>query len=227
MNPRHYKYLLLTVAIIALDQLVKILVYSNMSINEDIPVLGQWFRLYFVLNEGMAFSLKADWAYAKTVLTLFRIVASIAGVYFMIKYIRKGFHTGALWAGALILAGAIGNAIDSTFYGIWLDNAPQDAVFKIFNGQVIDMLYFPLFDFVWPDWIPYVGGQYFHFFNAIFNVADSSIFIGSVILIIFQKRFFSENNQKRNYDPESPECTADRSMEQALFGSEDDCCMPT
>jgi len=175
-----------------LDQATKLLVYYNMHLYQEINVLGEWFRIHYILNEGIAFGLKADWQYSKVILTLFRLIASGAGVYILYKYARKGIHAGALWAGALILAGAMGNLIDSMFYGIFFDNMPYDAPFAFLNGQVIDMLYFPLFSFFWPDWLPYLGGTSFHFFSAIFNVADSSIFIGVVILLIWQKRFFPE-----------------------------------
>lgn len=193
---KYYKYFLLTLAVICFDQVVKMLVYTNMNLYEEFNVIGSWFRIHFILNEGIAFGMKLDWPYAKLVLTIFRLIASIGGVYLLFKYAKKGMHQGALWSGSLILAGAIGNLIDSVFYGIWLDNTPYDAPFALFNGQVIDMLYFPLFEFNWPEWFPIVGGQYFHFFNAIFNVADSSIFIGVVILLIFQKKFFPEHHKK-------------------------------
>ena len=191
-----YKYYLLTLGVILLDQVVKLLVYKDMHLYEEINVIGDWFKLHYILNEGIAFGLKHDWVYSKLVLTTFRFIASGAGIYLLFKYAKKGMHPGALWAGALILAGAIGNLIDSLFYGIWLDNMPHDAPFAFMYGQVIDMLYFPLFDFQWPSWVPWVGGDYFLFFSAIFNVADSSIFIGVVILLIWQKRFFPEVKNK-------------------------------
>jgi signal peptidase II len=93
---------------------------------------------------------------------------------------------------ALILGGAVGNVIDSTFYGVFLNNHPIDSPTPWFHGQVIDMLFFPIFEFYWPDWVPYVGGNYFLFFSPVFNIADSSIFIGVVAILIFQKRFFKE-----------------------------------
>ena len=183
---------------IVVDQVLKMLVYHNMHLYEEFNVLGDWFRIHFILNEGIAFGMKLDWAYSKTVLTLFRLIASIAGVYLLIYYSKKGMHSGALWAGALILAGAIGNLIDSMFYGLLFQNMPYNAPFEFMNGQVIDMLYFPLFSFVWPDWVPWVGGTYFHFFSAIFNIADSSIFIGVSILLIWQNKFFPEKQAKKD-----------------------------
>lgn len=192
---KYNKYYILTLAVILFDQATKLLVHYNMHLYEEFNVLGDWFRIHYILNEGIAFGLKADWAYSKVVLTLFRLTASVAGAFLLYRYARKGTHPGALWAGALILAGAIGNLIDSMFYGIIFDNAPYNAPFAFLNGQVIDMLYFPLFSFYWPAWMPFVGGEYFHFFSAIFNVADSSIFIGVMILLIWQKKFFPEKKE--------------------------------
>jgi signal peptidase II len=181
--------------VIIFDQIIKLLVFKNMHLYEEIDVLGEWFKLHFILNEGIAFGLKSDWVYSKLILTSFRFVASGAGIFLLYKYARKGMPAGALWAGSLILAGAIGNLIDSLFYGIWLENMPYDAPFAFMFGQVIDMLYFPLFEFHWPEWLPFVGGDYFLFFSAIFNVADASIFIGVMILLIWQKRFFPEEGK--------------------------------
>ena len=202
---KYNKYYLLTLGVILLDQATKLLVHYNMHLYEEFNVFGDWFRIHYILNEGIAFGLKADWAYSKVVLTIFRLAASVAGVILLYKYARKHTHPGALWAGALILAGAIGNLIDSMFYGIIFDNAPYTAPFAFLNGQVIDMLYFPLFSFNWPEWLPFVGGDYFHFFSAIFNVADSSIFIGVMILLIWQKKFFPEKKEdveEASVDPE-------------------------
>ena len=227
MNKTYYKYLLLTLAVVVLDQVTKLLVRNYMQLGEEFNVLGSWFRIHYVLNEGIAFGMKADFQYAKFVLTLFRILASGVGVYLIIKYSKEKIHTGALWAGALVLAGAIGNSIDSALYGVILDNAPHGASYKLFNGQVIDMLYFPLFEITWPGWIPLYAGKEFHFFNAIFNVADSSIFIGAVIMLLFQKKFFGENANKQEGNYVSDQGVSDRSMEDAICGTEDDCCTPT
>jgi len=201
---KYNKYFLLTLAVILIDQASKLLVHYNMHLYEEINVLGDWFRIHYILNEGIAFGLKADWAYSKIILTVFRFAASGAGIYVLYRYARRDTRPGALWAGALILAGAMGNLIDSMFYGILFDNAPYNAPFAFLNGQVIDMLYFPLFSFNWPEWVPFVGGDYFHFFSAIFNIADSSIFIGVMILLIWQKRFFPEKKTTHLEHAETP-----------------------
>jgi len=195
---KYAKYFLLTIGVIILDQSVKLLVHYNMDlgVNGEIRVIGDWFRLHYMLNEGMAFGMKLDWAYGKAVLTTFRLIASFAGIYFLYYYAKKKVHPGLLWSGALILAGAIGNVIDSVFYGVLLDNAPYNSYTPWFHGQVVDMLYFPLFDFIWPAWIPVIGGRSFQFFSAIFNIADSSIFIGVCIILIRQKRFFPESEKE-------------------------------
>ena len=200
---KYYKYYLLTLGVILLDQASKLLVHFNMHLYQEHNVFGDWFRIHYILNEGIAFGLTADWVYSKVVLTLFRLIASGVGVYLLYTYARKSTHPGALWAGALILAGAIGNLIDSMFYGLIFENMPYDAPFAFMNGQVIDMLYFPIFSFNWPQWMPYIGGNSFHFFSAIFNIADSSIFIGVMILLIWQKRFFPESTKTKQDSEES------------------------
>ena len=166
-----------------------------------IILIGDWFRLHYMLNEGMAFGMKLNWEHGKALLTTFRLLASIAGVYILYYYAKKEIHPGLLWSGALILAGAIGNVIDSIFYGVFLDNAPYNASTPWFHGQVVDMLYFPIFEFYWPSWIPFIGGDYFQFFSAIFNIADASIFIGVCIILIFQKRFFPEKQEEVQPEP--------------------------
>ena len=108
----------------------------------------------------------------------------------------------------LILGGAVGNVIDSTFYGVLLDNHLPDSPTPWFHGQVIDMLFFPLFEFVWPDWVPFVGGDYFLFFSPVFNIADSAIFIGVVVILIMQKKFFGDRHLTE--DTTTSEVTQDR-----------------
>jgi signal peptidase II len=179
--------------VVILDQIVKLTVHHNMDLNSEIMVFGDWFRIHYILNNGMAFGLKLDWEYGKLLLTTFRLVAMFGIGYYLIYLVKKGVPQGLLWSVALILGGAIGNLVDSIFYGALLNNAPLDAITPWFHGQVIDMLYFPIFQGYLPDWVPLWGGDYFEFFRPIFNLADSSIFIGVVIILIGQKKFFAEN----------------------------------
>ena len=132
--------------------------------------------------------------------------------YYLWKMARRGAHNGFLLSMSLILGGAVGNVIDSTFYGVLLNNAPVDAQTPWFHGQVIDMLYFPMFDFVWPEWVPMVGGRYFEFFSPVFNIADSSIFIGVVIILVMQRKFFKEKNETTNAEQSSGESVVTESQ---------------
>ncbi|MBL7870193.1 MAG: lipoprotein signal peptidase [Cyclobacteriaceae bacterium] len=186
------KYFLIALAVILVDQTSKLLVYNYMYIHQEINVLGSWFRLHYLLNPGMAFGIRWESEFGKLALTVFRVFAMAGITYYLYKMISKRAHTGFLFCLALILGGAIGNVIDSIFYGVFLNNAPLESPSPWFHGQVIDMLYFPLFDFYWPEWVPIKGGHYFEFFSPVFNIADSCIFIGVAIILFSQKRFFKE-----------------------------------
>jgi signal peptidase II len=188
----YIKYFLIALVVIVIDQVSKLLVYHNMYLHQEINVLGEWFKLHYLLNPGMAFGIRWESEFGKLALTVFRIVAMCGITYYLITMAKKKAHSGFLVCLALILGGAIGNVIDSTFYGVFLNNAPVDSPTKWFHGQVIDMLYFPLFDFYWPEWVPFKGGEYFEFFSPVFNIADSSIFIGVATILISQKKFFAD-----------------------------------
>jgi len=190
------KYFFIALIIILADQTSKLLVYNYMYIHQEVNVLGSWFRLHYLLNPGMAFGIRWESEFGKLALTIFRIFAMIGIAYYLVKMVQKQAHNGFLICLALILGGAIGNVIDSTFYGVFLNNAPVDSPTPWFHGQVIDMLYFPLFHFYWPEWVPFKGGQYFEFFSPVFNIADSSIFIGVVIILFSQKKFFKEESNE-------------------------------
>lgn len=189
------KYYLIALIVICVDQLSKLLVHEYMYIHQEINVLGDWFRLHYLLNPGMAFGIRWKSEFGKMALTLFRIAAMFGIGYYLFRMTTKGAHPGFLVSMALILGGAIGNVIDSTFYGVFLNNAPPDAPYQWFHGQVIDMLFFPIFDFYWPDWVPWLGGDNFVFFSPVFNIADSSIFIGVVSILILQRKFFKEKEE--------------------------------
>lgn len=187
-----YKYFLIAIAVILIDQISKLLVYKYMYIHQEVNVIGEWFRLHYLLNPGMAFGIRWQSEFGKLALTIFRIGAMFGITYYLWRMAQKGAHNGFLICMSLILGGAIGNVVDSTFYGVFLNNAPLDAPYKWFHGQVIDMLYFPLFHFYVPEWFPFRAGEYFEFFSPVFNIADSSIFIGVVSILIFQHSFFTE-----------------------------------
>lgn len=190
-----YQYFLIALGVIIIDQTSKLLVHNYMHIHEEVNVIGDWFRLHYLLNPGMAFGIRWESEFGKLALTIFRMAAMVGISYYLIHMARKGAHRGFLVCMSLILGGAIGNVIDSIFYGVFLNNAPFDSPTEWFHGQVIDMLYFPLFHFNWPEWMPFVGGEYFEFFSPVFNIADSSIFVGVVCILIFQKRFFHEKEE--------------------------------
>ena len=184
---------ILTVAILVVDQLVKILVKTNMQIGEDIPLIGNWCRLHFIENVGFAFGMSVGGNIGKVALTLLRLVASAVIVWYIARIIRKGCRTSLVICLSLILTGAVGNLIDSCFYGLIFNESyynvavlfpPEGGYAPLFQGRVVDMFYFPLFEFVWPNWVPFLGGQHFEFFNAIFNVADAAITIGIFWLCI-------------------------------------------
>lgn len=188
------KYFLVALLVILIDQTSKLLVYNFMYLHEEVNVIGEWFKLHYLLNPGMAFGIKWNSEFGKISLTVFRIGAMFGISYYLYKMIRKNAHPGFLLSMSLILGGAVGNVIDSTFYGVLLNNQPVGSFTPWFHGQVIDMLFFPMFDFHWPDWMPLIGGQYFLFFSPVFNIADSSIFTGVTSILIFQKRFFIEES---------------------------------
>ena len=181
-------------AILIVDQLVKLLVKTNMQIGEDIRMFD-WFHIHFIENDGFAFGMALGGAVGKIMLTLLRLVASVFIVWLIAKLIRKGGRTSLIYSLTLIVAGAVGNLVDSCFYGLIFNDSyysvaslfPDGGGYGHFlQGRVVDMFYFPLFSFDWPQWMPIVGGQHFEFFNAIFNVADASITIGVAWLAIDQ-----------------------------------------
>ena len=194
-----YKYFLLALLIIGIDQASKLLVHHYMYLHQEITVIGNefyGFKLHYLLNPGMAFGIKWDNEFGKLTLTLFRIIAMIGIGYYLVKMAKRNVHAGFLYCMALILGGAVGNVIDSTFYGVFLNNHPIKSPTPWFHGQVIDMLFFPLFKFDWPEWIPFLGGGDFMFFSPVFNIADSSIFIGVAIILFYQKKFFGERHHE-------------------------------
>lgn len=197
MKNQVLKYFLISVLVIIVDQIVKVVVHYNMDMGTQgqILIFGDWFKLHYLTNPGMAFGMKLDFEFGKLILTVFRIGAMIAIGYYLYTIIQKQANSGLIICIALILGGAIGNLVDSIFYGIWFDNAPYDAPSPWFHGQVIDMFYIDIWEGYLPNWIPLLGGDYMALW-PVFNIADASIFVAICFIIIFQKRYFKKEESE-------------------------------
>jgi signal peptidase II len=194
---KYLKYFGIALLVIAIDQVVKMLVHFQMDFGTpgQIPVFGDWFKLHYTTNPGMAFGMELGSEYGKMILTSFRLVAMVGIGYYLSHIIKKQQHPMYILCISLILGGAIGNLVDSIFYGVWLDNAPYNAPTPWFHGQVVDMFYFDIWEGYIPEWVPLWGGSYTALW-PIFNIADASIFIGVAIILLFQNRFFPENKEE-------------------------------
>lgn len=196
------KAIIIILSVLLIDQILKIYIKTNFIIGEEVYVFD-WFRIYFIENNGMAWGFEFGGRIGKLFLTFFRLIAITAIGYWLYDSIKKEQHQILIIAVSLIFAGAVGNIIDSVFYGVlFSDSYTAVATFlpegggynSIFHGKVVDMFYFPIWSGYLPEWLPFWGGDYFTFFNAIFNVADSAISIGVLLLIIFNKKAFPEEN---------------------------------
>ncbi|MFN8417001.1 MAG: lipoprotein signal peptidase [Cytophagaceae bacterium] len=195
---QHYRFFVLTVLVVLLDQLIKVWVFNTFPseyYDNSIPVFGDWFKIQYVTNPGMAFGIELFGEYGKLMLTSFRIIASLAIAYYIYNSSVKNAPAGFLWCVAMILGGAIGNLVDSIFYGVWFDLTTVDASTPWFHGRVIDMFYIDICYCEIPEWVPRIGGSIYPLW-PIFNFADASIFVGVVLILIFQKRFFPEEKKE-------------------------------
>ncbi len=198
---KYSKLLILIIFILLVDQCLKIYIKTHFYYGQEVALLGSWFRLHFIENEGMAFGMKfGDASIAKLVLTLFRLVAVGLGFYYLNVMIKKGFKNATLICAALILAGAFGNLIDSIFYGKLFSESSfclaqwvpwGKGYANLFYGRVVDMLYFPLIEWTLPSSTPFIGAYTIRFFEPVFNIADASISIGVLTLLFFQKRLLT------------------------------------
>jgi signal peptidase II len=183
------------------DQWLKFYIKTNFTLGQSVTIFSDWFELHFTENPGMAFGLTLGGKWGKIVLTIFRIIASGLIIYYLKSLIAEKAKYSLVILVSLILAGAIGNIIDSLFYGILFNESTwhQVATFlpesegyaPIFMGKVVDMLYFPLIDTIWPDWVPFIGGNRFQFFRPVFNIADAAISVGVFAIILFRGKLFS------------------------------------
>lgn len=184
MKAAYSKPFLLAAIIILLDQIIKTWVRTHMDFNQEIHFLGSRGMLRYTENNGMAFGWEIGGSWGKLVLTIFRIVAVLGIGYGLIYLIKHKYHRGLIMCVALIFAGALGNIIDSTFYGLIYQHR------DLFQGRVVDMFSFPLIRGTYPEWFPFWHGQPFVFFEPIFNLADSAISVGVIFILIYQKRYF-------------------------------------
>lgn len=200
MKYRHAIFIVCLVILI--DQIFKVYIKTHFYYGEEINVLGHWFRLHFIENEGMAFGMKFSQAdFGKLLLTLFRLGAVVFGFYLLKRLITKGYGNGVIICGSLILAGALGNLIDSLFYGLIFTEStfhvaqivPMGQGYgRFLHGRVVDMFYFPMVNTTLPSWIPIWGGKQFEFFEPVFNFADAAISVGVLTLVFFQKRLIQK-----------------------------------
>jgi len=208
------KSLLIVLVILFFDQAFKFWIKTNMSLGQEFNVLGDWFIIHFTENPGMAFGLEFSGSYGKLLLSLFRLVAITVLIVYMYNLTRHKVSNLVLVSLSLVLAGAIGNMIDSAFYGLIFSSSnyfevaqflpPEGGYGTFLHGKVVDMLYFPIMNGTYPDWVPYLKGSQFQFFRPVFNIADSSITIGVVLMVLFQKRFFGKK-QTDSFDDELTE----------------------
>lgn len=203
--------LLVIFLVLLIDQLLKIYIKTSMQLGEEFGILGfSWARIHFTENEGMAFGMKLGGNYGKLLLTLFRIIAVGFIGYYLVSLIRHKTSKGLIASIALIFAGALGNIIDSIFYGVIFNDSfyqvatlfPEEGGYApVFYGHVVDMFYFPMLKGYYPEWLPFIGGDFFLFFRPVFNIADSAITLGVLSVLLFQRSIFAHHPEQEATQP--------------------------
>ena len=229
MKSRQVAFIILL--IVFADQALKLWIKTHYHLNESHKIIGSGFQLYFVENPGMAYGWKFGGNWGKMALTVFRMAAVVFGTWYLGKIVREKMHKGFIICASLVYAGALGNLIDSSFYGLIFDkgmifdptineyaNYNGLAIFtkngyaSFLHGNVVDMLYFPVLRGHFPSWLPFWGGQDFEFFRPIFNLADASISTGVISILVFQKRFFKHKDKESHNTIETDALVNDESQ---------------
>jgi signal peptidase II len=211
MKNKHVVYpIAIGIILLIIDQWSKVYVKTHFNLSEEVNVAGNWFKLHFLENYGMAFGIEFGGDWGKIILTLFRIIFCGVIVYYINGLIKAKSHLGYTISWTMILVGALGNIIDSVFYGVLFSKSdywslatflPADGGYASwFHGSVVDMLYFPILHGTFPSWFPVWGGESFEFFRPVFNVADATISVGFVLILLFQKEFAEQSAPKEEVD---------------------------
>ena len=227
------KHIAFIIALVVLaDQALKLYIKTHYQLNGEHKILGNWFSLYFVENPGMAYGWKFGGNWGKLALTVFRLLAVVFGTWYLGNIIKQKYHRGFVVCAALIYAGALGNLIDSAFYGLIFDKGmvadpltgeysgysglavlAKHGYASFLHGNVVDMLYFPVIEGRFPKWVPGWGGEDFIFFRPIFNLADAAISTGVITILVFQKRFFKQRkSDETNHTVETKALVNDESQ---------------
>lgn len=205
---KSYIVLITILVIVVLDQWLKIYIKTSIPYGDGFDILGiPWAKIHFVENEGMAFGLSFGGKSGKFVLSVFRILMVGVLIYLLRGMMKSGEPLGLIISFSMIIAGAIGNIIDSAVYGLIFSESyihsglatmfPEDGGYAGFlQGKVVDMFYFPIIDTFWPEWVPWIGGNHFQFFRPVFNVADASISVGVITILLFHRKFFLKPTSK-------------------------------